>query len=304
MTYSAFNAAKPAGSETGSAVPQSANVNDCALWDASLMLATKGFDWSITAGTGTTVRPQYIFLKNGTRWVRGTCTWGTAGGQKYNPTQIVWELSTNSGAIYDTIATQTFTYDTNGYPTATSGAGSFGVMFMSLLGHFWRLKDDYAAHAGATGTAVHGLGAMSTQEPGAIWISGGTIDEVEFGGISGGACKGLVICLQEQFSVRTAASPNAPIGLDWAAGGSVVVTNGTNALTFSDAAPAGPTPGARLTTHLLRVDHFENCIFSGLLSTANWGAAGVPSLTGPAEIMLWTRNVGVPSDTYASVVWN
>lgn len=219
MAYTALDSAKPNSSELGSAVPGSANANDLALWDAGLMLMTKSFEWSITAGTGTAQRPQYIFLKNGPRWLRGTITWGTSSGDKYNPTTIVWELSTNSGGAYDTIATQTITYDASGYPTASSGAGGFGVMLVSLLGHFWRHVDTYNTHAAATGTGAHSLGSISTQAANNVAITGGYAE-----------------LTRERETKVALGSITASTAVDWNAGGLFTVTAGGSgaALTWSN----------------------------------------------------------------------
>ena len=293
MAYSAFDSAKPASSETGTAVPGSANVNDCALWDASLMLGTKSFDFSLTAGTGSTQRPQYVFFKNGTRWLRGTCTWGSTGGEKYNPTQIVWELSTNSGSSYDTIATQTFTWDSNGYPTATSGAGSFGVMVFSLLGHFWRHVDTYTAHVAATGASVHGLGNMSTQAKTAVDIEGGTIDGTPIGGTT--ASTGVFTRASEQLNTYTPSS-GAGVTVDWSKGGSTITNSGTNALTFSN------VPSSVLATHFFKVSAFNSCTWPASLPSGNWGTAGKPSIAGAAQGILWTLDGG--TTVYGAVTWS
>lgn len=219
MAYNALDSAKPNASEDGVDVPGSANVNDLALWDAGLMLAAKSFEWSITAGTGTAQRPQYVFLKNGTRWIRATITWGTTSGEKYNPTSILWELSTNSGGAYDTIATQAITYDSNGYPTATTGAGGFSVMLLSLLGHFWRHRDDYTTHAAATGTGVHGLGSISTQAANNVAITGGYAE---------------LAYLREAKNAVGNVSASTPVS--WAAGGlaTLTVTGASGALTWTN----------------------------------------------------------------------
>lgn len=179
MAYSGFQATKPDGADTGPNVVDDANRNDKALRDAIVALMFDDFEFSISAGTGSTRRPQYMFWKNGSGgsapWIRAEITWGSSGGEKYNPTGIVWSYSGDGGGAYDTIATQALTFDSNGDLTAISGGSTALAMLTGLLGHVHRLSDSYTAHAAATGTAVHGLGSMSTQAASAVAITGGAI---------------------------------------------------------------------------------------------------------------------------------
>ena len=179
MAYNGFQATKPDGADTGPNVVDDANRNDKACRDAIVALMFDDFEFSITAGTGSTRRPQYMYWKNGSGgsapWVRATITWGTSSGEKYNPTGIVWDYSGNGGSTYDTIATQALTFDSNGDLTAITGGATALAMLTGLLGHVHRLSDSYTTHAAATGTAVHGLGSISTQAASAVAITGGTI---------------------------------------------------------------------------------------------------------------------------------
>lgn len=54
-------------------------------------------------------------------------------------------------------------------------------IILAAIGRLKRLKAAYDAHAAATGTSVHGLGTMSTQNKGAVDIEGGTIDNTPVG---------------------------------------------------------------------------------------------------------------------------
>lgn len=179
MAYNGFQATKPDGADTGPNVVDDANRNDKACRDAIVALMFDDFEFSITAGTGSTRRPQYMYWKNGSGgsapWIRATITWGTTGGEKYCPTGIVWDYSGNGGSTYDTIATQALTFDSNGDLTAITGGSTALAMLTGLLGHVHRLSDSYTTHAAATGTAVHGLGSISTQAASAVAITGGSI---------------------------------------------------------------------------------------------------------------------------------
>jgi hypothetical protein len=174
MAYSPLQLTKPSGADIGSTFATDTLRNDLALADAiALGALLKDFLYSVTVGTGDAKRPQYVYLKNGTRWVRLNLTWGTSAGAKYNVTAATMELSTNSGGVYDTVASFTATYDANGNVTATTGAGSFVMMLFSLLGHFWRQVDLYDAHVAST--TAHSMLSMAQQAATAVAITGGTI---------------------------------------------------------------------------------------------------------------------------------
>jgi hypothetical protein len=138
------------------------------------------FRSSSTGSPTTTVdQPAYWFFKSGAIWLRGTITWGAGAGTNGNPTQIVWDLSSNTGSDYTSgtggnICTQGFTWDaTTGALTATTGAGGAGSWLMGLLGKYKVLKAAYDAHV-ASSTA-HSAGTMSTQAASAVAITGGAV---------------------------------------------------------------------------------------------------------------------------------
>ncbi len=205
MAYTAFDPTTPAGTQNGTAVPDSARNNGKAIRDAVLMGAMDGFVFSVSGGTAS--QPATMFWKNGAIWLRATVTWGSGTGTDGNPTNIVWELSTNSGGVYDTIDTQTFTWDSSGNLTATTGSGSWMSWLSGLLGKFKTLNGSYTTHAAATGTAVHGLGTMSTQAASAVAITGGS-----------------VACTYERETKVALGSISGSTAINWAAGGLFTVT--------------------------------------------------------------------------------
>jgi len=176
MTYNALLFAKPDGADDGPTVVDDILRNLLALTDYAQTLIGKGWLVSITNGTGDARRPQYITLKSAgnERWLRATIAWGTASGEQYNLTSVLWEMSTNSGSSWDTIETWATTYDANGNPTATTGGGGMSVFLFALLGHFWRHVDTYTTHAAST--SAHGLGSMAGQAASAVAITGGSIE--------------------------------------------------------------------------------------------------------------------------------
>lgn len=118
MTYVAFDKTKPDGTANGTTTLTHVRENLAAMRDAVVLGAMKGWNYSVSGGTAE--QPQYVFLKNGTDWVRQTLTWGTSGGADGNVTVIVAEFSANSGGAYDAIGTLTVAYDTAGNVTTTT----------------------------------------------------------------------------------------------------------------------------------------------------------------------------------------
>jgi hypothetical protein len=119
---------------------------------------------------GTTEEPAVYLWVSTAQEVRATNTW--TGGYI---TQQVWEVSQDTGATWAAVCTQTYTYDaTTGALTATTASGGMGSMVNYAIGRLKATRVLYDAHAAATGTAVHGLGTMSTQAASAVAITGGT----------------------------------------------------------------------------------------------------------------------------------
>jgi hypothetical protein len=83
-------------------------------------------------------------------------------------------LNVGSGTItIDPYSTETI----EGSATLSLGAGEKLRLTPDVSANTWRWVDfisDVAAHAASTGTAVHGLGTMSTQNADAVAITGGT----------------------------------------------------------------------------------------------------------------------------------
>ena len=139
MAYTDLSIVNPVATQDGDDVPNSARTNDLALRDGFIMEAMKSFVFSQSSSstgspTTTVDQPAYWFFKSGAIWLRGTITWGAGAGTNGNPTQIVWDLSSNTGGDYTTgtggnICTQTFSWDaTTGALTATTGAGSGRIL--------------------------------------------------------------------------------------------------------------------------------------------------------------------------------
>ena len=75
---------------------------------------------SITiTGTNTVGQPQALSYTKGTERVRAALTWGTTGGELGNVTVANYSYSSDSGATYSNIGTNTITYDSGGNVLST-----------------------------------------------------------------------------------------------------------------------------------------------------------------------------------------
>jgi len=77
------------------------------------LMSTQGWAYSESVGSGTSAYPQYIILSSGVHRIRQNITWASTSAQTKNPSVIVYQYSSDSGTIYVTIATKTYTYATD-----------------------------------------------------------------------------------------------------------------------------------------------------------------------------------------------
>ena len=117
MPYTQFDEDGPDGTTgDGSTVITTITENDLALRDAVVAGVMPG--WDMTPSGGTADEPATITWDKGTERVKEDITWGSSGGADGNPTQIILSYSSNSGGAYDTMGTQTISYDVNGNVTS------------------------------------------------------------------------------------------------------------------------------------------------------------------------------------------
>ncbi len=208
MAYTQFDPANPTSSQTGTAFATSAKANMLALRDGILVGRIPG--WTLSVSGGTAEEPAIRLWSNGTERLRASITY--TGGYV---TQIVWAYSSNSGGSYDTIATETTTYDGNGNQTAGANSSMLSWMW-EWAGKLKALRTAYLAHVAGTGAAVHGLGTMSTQAAGAVAITGGSVS-----------------CTIEREAIQAKGSIAASTSVDWSAGGLVTATVTNAAAVFT-----------------------------------------------------------------------
>jgi hypothetical protein len=117
MAYTAFDATKPdATAQTLTQMGQSMRDNARAVRDAVVAGGAAG--WNQTASGGTAEQPAQLLWAKGTEQIKAALTWGTTGGAAGNVSVAVYSYSANSGGTWDTMGTETMTYDTAGNCTA------------------------------------------------------------------------------------------------------------------------------------------------------------------------------------------
>jgi len=114
MAYTHFDATKPTPvAKTITQMADDMRANLMALRDQ--IISAAGFEnWPATPAGGTNEQPATITYSNGTERWRKSITWGSTGGADGNPTQIVYEYSSNSGSSYDTVRTKTISWNSDG----------------------------------------------------------------------------------------------------------------------------------------------------------------------------------------------
>jgi hypothetical protein len=121
MAYIPFVDGKPVFSDDGDDVVDDVRENMMALRDAVVAGVMVGWDGTVTAGTGTTEKPQYLYLhKNGasTERIRVEYTYGTTGGATDNPLTAVLHYTADDdplgSAVWDSMGTCTLSYNSDG----------------------------------------------------------------------------------------------------------------------------------------------------------------------------------------------
>ena len=298
-----FDSANPAGTQTGPSAIDSMRNNLKALRDSILMGQANGYLFSQSSSstgspTTTVDQPAYWFWKNGATWLRATLTWGAGAGTNGNPTNIVWDMSINTGTDYTTspggnLYTQTLTWDsTTGALTATTGAGGVGSWLMGLLGKYKVFKVAYDAHVASS--SAHGVGTMAAQNSSAIAVTGGNIDGVPIGSTTPAVAR--FTRATEGVNATQVPGAGGSFALDWSNGCSRVTTPSGNTCTaFNNVAAVG------VATHLVYVSVFNSVTWPAALPSGNWGAAGKPSIATAAWVSLWTTDGG--TTVYGSIAW-
>lgn len=213
--FTAFDASKPAATQTGSTFAASANANDVANWYAIVHGgAAPGFVMSKSGGT--TEEPTYYLFTNGAQIVRAHNYW-TSGYL----TRQVWEVSQDTGATYAQMCDENFSYDgTTGALTATTGGGGMLSVLYYLIGRLKAAATSLTSHIAATVSGgAHNAGSLAAQNADAVAITGGSVS-----------------CTYEREAVVAKGNIAGSTAINWAAGGrqTLTVTNSAAALTWTN----------------------------------------------------------------------
>jgi len=131
-------------------------------------------------------------------------------------------------------------------------------------------------------TAVKaGLGTMASQSSASVSITGGSITSTSVSATR----------VSETLNPTYSPGASAGVSVDWGNGGSTIVTNGTNAITFINI-PAG------VAGHIVKIDNFNNVTWP---AAVDFGVGGKPSIAGAAYVTLTTINSGTA--IAASILW-
>lgn len=201
--YTEFDSNKPDGSTSHTTYATDDLNNVRGLRDMAMGMLAKGFVQSRTTGTGPdAMRPQFVTWLNATLLVgfRWKLTWGGTGNWQVTSVEMEW--SNDNGGTWTSVRTaQANTLDGSGNITASTQSGGGWTMFLELWGKVVKVVSDFAAHIAATGTAVHGLGDVSTQTSSAVNFTGGTAKGVTLGGTGAGEAKlATVAAVRETFN--------------------------------------------------------------------------------------------------------
>jgi len=164
--YVPFDSLQPVVTSTRQIAIDKSRTNLLALRDAVVSGRIAG--WTLATAGGTAEEPASKSWTNGTERIVAGITW--SGGYI---TQVVWDWSNDSGVSYSRICTETANYDGSGNMT-TGNNSSWLSWFYEVMGKVKASRNSIAAHIAGVGTAVHGLGSMSTQNANAVAITGGT----------------------------------------------------------------------------------------------------------------------------------
>ena len=127
MAYDTFQPDKPDGADSGPTVIDDTRKNLRAIRDAAMMGTMPEWAMEPQNSDGSTppsdpAQPEVLMYSRSTERLKLSITWGSSGGNDGNPTQIAYEYSADSGSTWESIGTETITYDSAGNVTGTSWA--------------------------------------------------------------------------------------------------------------------------------------------------------------------------------------
>jgi hypothetical protein len=204
--YTNFDPAKPSGTSTPTVFAQDDVTNQKALRDMAMTGRIAGFIQSRVGANAD--KPDKIRWTNGAIGYQWVITW--TGNQ---PTTIAFEWTDDTWATTASLGSAQVNTFTGANITSSTNSGGWVTVLFELWAKLLTAIDSLSSHTGATGTAVHGLGTMSTQAATAVNIDGGTIDGTILG--SGTAAAADVTRLREAFTNLGTIAAAGTATLDW-----------------------------------------------------------------------------------------
>lgn len=129
-----FDPLLPSITETGIQFTESVKDNQQGLFDGILLGNMPNWSLTVTAGTGTAERPQFLEFRNDPDRVRLNISWSTSGATAGSPTQVILQYSTNSGGNWTNVRTVPVTYDGSGNMTGATQASGLGLWLIAQIG--------------------------------------------------------------------------------------------------------------------------------------------------------------------------
>ena len=279
MAYSAYNEAKPdPATDNGTTACSNIRNNFAAMRDGIILGGMPG--WTYAQSGGTAAEPTVVTFSNAnagytTEKLKHDLTW--VSGQI---TTAVSSFSVDTGTTYTALGTAVMSYS-SGEMTASTSSGTNGGMFggflakvMSVFGKITALTTSFNAHTAANGTAVHGLGNISTQSSASVSFSGGGVNNVTVGATT--QAPGNFTYEREFFTDIGTAVTATTKTIDASVAGwyeMTLPTTGTVTITMAGLAPANLSGGLML--NVITGATLPTIVWSNM----TWAGGTTPTLT-------------------------
>lgn len=275
-SYKFFVPDRPRGDiQSGILFGASTRENLYAVWTSVAMGMLPAFDLTVSGGTAE--QPTTFLFSNasegspeGGQRIRGVVTWGADG----NISTIVWSVSQDSAGSYATVATQTFSYDSNGNFVSSSGASGLLAYFAYILGRVKLLVSEIAT----INVVIATLQGMAFQDESAVAITGGSV--LASLGSSSVVNSAYVQYLREKRVDLGGGTPANTFTLDFAAGGCFICSPG-NDFTFAINNPPPTGFAQKCQVVVKNAAGFTATLPAGY----TWGGAGAPVWTTGLDIV-------------------
>ena len=255
------------------------------IYIASASAWTRAVDMDVWAE----VPGAYTVLLNGsqanTGWVSTSADTGTI-----NVTPITFVQFSGNGTYFAgtglTLASNTFSITSVGTAGTYGSSSSVPVFVTNASGQVTSVTNTSIAIAN---TQVSGLGTMSTQNAGAVAITGGSIDNTTVGATTASTVRGTTITATTQFTGPGTGLTGTAAGLSIGGNAATATSSGsvTNSVTFSNT--GGAASGTTYNGSVAR--------------TIDYSTLGAPSTTGTGASGTWNISVTGNAGTVTNGVY-